>query len=68
MLAAAEFTAILEVNVESVNSSVIESSIKDSFTAFANSSDISTATLVEISETVTTEVKKHNGKLSISGK
>ena len=69
MAAVAEFTAILNVNVEA-GSGDIESSITDSFTAFTNSTlnDISTATMVEISDNVTNEVQKHNGKFKISGK
>ena len=65
--AVAEFTAILDVNVEA-GSGDIESSITNSFTAFTNSSDISTATMVEISANVTNEVQKHNGKFKVSGK
>ena len=69
MAAVAEFTAILNVNVEA-GSGDIESSITDSFTAFTNSTlnDISTATMVEISDNVTNEVQKHNGMFKISGK
>ena len=65
--AVAEFTAILDVNV-TAGSGDIESSITNSFTAFTNSSDISTATMVEISEKVSNEVQKHNGKFKISDK
>ena len=65
--AVAEFTAVLEVTGEA-GSGDIESSIADSFTAFANSSDITTATMVEISVDVANEVQKHNGKFKISGK
>ena len=62
--AAAEFTARLEVNVDS-RSVDIESSITNSFTALAgdtNSTDISTARVMEISEELFKEIKTHNGK------
>ena len=65
--AVAEFTAILEVNIEA-GSGDIESSIANSFTSFANSTDISTAKVVEISDNVKDQVQKHNGKFKISGK
>ena len=65
--AVAEFTAVLEVDGEA-GSGDRESSIANSFTAFANSTEISTAKVVEISKNVTDEVQKHNGKFKINGK